>query len=67
MVVLVKCSDDTYTVAMESRLAELIAEGLVVQVLRNGVWTTANRSQASRESGRPNLVHPGVTAMASSF
>ncbi len=40
MVVLVRCSDDTYSVAMESRLDELVMEGLVTAYLRDGEWVT---------------------------
>lgn len=67
MVVLVKCNDNTCTLALESRLTELINDGLVVQVLRNGTWMTATRSQPPVEGIRPVAMQGGVTAMASSF
>lgn len=39
MIVLVRCVDNTVTVAMESSLPRLIHEGLIVSVLRSGEWT----------------------------
>ena len=50
MVVLVKCPDNSYTLTKESLLTDLINEGLVVEVLRNGIWVTAIRAQTSPES-----------------
>jgi hypothetical protein len=44
MVILVRCSDDTCSLAMESLLPGLIRDGLVSAFLRNGEWVEAKRS-----------------------
>ncbi|MBT1074566.1 GSU3473 family protein [Geobacter grbiciae] len=41
MVVLVRCTDDTVTVAQGSKLSKLIKDGLVKSFLRSGVWVEA--------------------------
>lgn len=38
MVVLVRCSDETHTLALESRLDKLINDGLIVAYLKDGQW-----------------------------
>lgn len=38
MVVLVRCIDDTFTLALESRLKELTSTGLISAFLCNGSW-----------------------------
>ena len=38
MIVLVRCNDDTYSVAMESRIEELGKTGLIKAYLRDGEW-----------------------------
>jgi hypothetical protein len=43
MVLLVRCSDNTCSVALKSRLKELINEGLVTAFLRNGEWVAADK------------------------
>jgi len=45
MVVLVRCSNNTYSVAMKSRLNNLVADGVVTAVLRNGEWIALNREE----------------------
>ena len=55
MVVLVKCPNNSFTLAKESHLTDLINEGLVVEVLRNGMWVTAIRAQIFPESVLPVL------------
>lgn len=64
MVVLVRCYDDTCTLALESRLTELIDEGLVAEVLRNGIWVTAEPKRSWTGS-----IHPEsrLAAMVSSY
>ncbi len=41
MVVLVRCTDDTITVAQESKLSKLIKDGLIKSYLRSGEWMDA--------------------------
>ncbi len=64
MVVLVRCYDNTCTLALESRLTELINDGLVAEVLRNGTWVTAEPARSWTESA-----HRGakLAALVSSF
>lgn len=65
MVVLVRCYDNTCTLALESRLTELIDEGLVAEVLRNGAWVAAEPTQSWAGHACPL---PGrLSAMVSSF
>lgn len=45
MVVLVRCSDDTYTVAMESSLDELTRTGLITAYLQDGEWVGVARER----------------------
>ncbi len=67
MVVLVRCSDSTCTLALESRVKDLIKEGLIVEVLRNGTWVPAMRPVTRVETIQPAMLHGSVTALASSF
>ncbi|ANA40375.1 GSU3473 family protein [Geobacter anodireducens] len=41
MVVLVRCIDDTITVALEAHLKQLIREGSITSFLRAGEWVDA--------------------------
>ncbi|BBA70147.1 GSU3473 family protein [Geobacter sulfurreducens] len=41
MVVLVRCIDDTITVALEANLKQLIREGSIKSFLRAGEWVDA--------------------------
>lgn len=38
MVFLVRCFDDTFALALESRLDQLKNQGLISAVLRDGIW-----------------------------
>jgi len=54
MVVLVRCTDDTITVAQESKLTQLIKDGLIKSYLRSGEWLdAANRQVESRKRPTP--------------
>ena len=44
MVVLVRCSNDTCSLALKSHLNDLIDDGLVTAFLSNGEWITAEKS-----------------------
>ncbi len=49
MVVLVRCCNGTYSLALESRLDELVKEGLVEAVLRDDEWLPVRHSVIRRE------------------
>ena len=49
MVLLVRCSDNTCSVALKSRLKELINDGLVTAFFREGEWIVAERDRKRRE------------------
>lgn len=46
MVVLVRCTDDTITVAQRVKLNLLIRDGLIKSFLRSGVWVDVTNYQA---------------------
>ena len=48
MVILVRCSDDTCSVALKSSLPGLIRDGLVSAILQNGEWVEAQHSMVNR-------------------
>lgn len=49
MVLLVRCNDNTCSVALKSRLNDLVRAGLVTAFLRNGEWITAEKTGKRRE------------------
>ena len=55
MVVLVRCTDGTVTVAQGSKISKLIKDGLIKSFLRSGVWVEAvnNRQESARRSSPP--------------
>ncbi len=67
MVVLVRCYDDTCTLALESRLTELIDEGLVAAVLRNGTWVTTEPTRPWTGSVHAALPGSRLAALVSSY
>ncbi len=67
MVVLVRCYDGTCALALESRLTELIDEGLVAEVLRNGTWVTAEPTRPWTGSVHPALPGSRLAALVSSY
>jgi hypothetical protein len=52
MVLLVRCSDNTCSVALKSRLNDLVNAGLVTAFLRNGEWVAAERTRIRRECAK---------------
>ncbi len=66
MVVLVRCYDDTCTLALESRLTELINEGLVAEVLRDGTWVATEPKRSWTESVQP-VLSGRLAALVSSY
>jgi len=60
MILLVRCRDNTCSVALKSHLDDLINEGLVTAFLRNGEWITAEKTRTMREcasSKQPKVKH----------
>ena len=49
MVLLVRCSDNTCSVALKSRLKDLINNGLVTAFLQDGEWVVAEKTVTKRE------------------
>ncbi len=66
MVVLVRCYDNTCTLALESRLTELINEGLVAEVLRDGTWVATEPKRSWAESVQP-VLSGRLAALVSSY
>ncbi len=48
MILLVRCSNNTCSVALKSRLTDLVNEGLVTAYLRNGEWVEVEKSTVRR-------------------
>jgi len=67
MVVLVRCCDNSCTLALESRLKDLINEGLVVEVLRNDTWVKVVRPMTYFDAAQAAPRHGRAAALASSF
>ena len=67
MVILVRCCDGTYSLALNSRLDDLIDAGLISAFLREGAWVATGPPPAKRD--RPAAESPTrrVTAFVSSF
>lgn len=66
MVVLVRCSNGTNTLALESRLDKLIRDGLIEAYLKDGRWIPAGEASVPRhitDRSDKNL----ITAMVSCF
>lgn len=49
MVVLVRCSNKTYSLALEARVDELVQAGIVEAVLRDDEWVPVRPATARRE------------------
>lgn len=62
MVLLVRCSDDTYSVALKSRLQELVNDGLVTAFLRNGEWIAAGKDPVCRHVRQQKIKIAALTA-----
>ncbi len=63
MVLLVRCSDNTCSVALKSRLNDLVNAGLVTAFLRNGEWIAAEKT-GPRPSKQPKV---NLAPIAASF
>lgn len=61
MVVLVRCNDETISVALESCLERLVKGGLIKAWLNNGEWVTASGTKTA-PAVRRRVVARVVTA-----
>ena len=52
MVLLVRCNDNTCSVALKSHLNDLVNAGLVTAYLRNGEWVAAEITRTPRECAK---------------
>jgi hypothetical protein len=48
MVLLVRCRDNTCSVALKSRLNDLMNDGLITAYLRNGEWVAVHKRETRR-------------------
>jgi len=53
MVLLVRCRDNTCSVALKSRLNDLANDGLVTAYLRNGEWVTVHKKESRKTCSLP--------------
>jgi low affinity Fe/Cu permease len=67
MVVLVRNIDNTYTLALEARLDELIDDGLISSFLHEGEWVKVDRKLPRHMYAQSVRADRGMTAMVSSF
>ena len=65
MVLLVRCKDNTCSVALKSRLNDLVNDGLVTAYLRNGEWIAADKPstrQVCKAPSQPKEIRSSVAA-----
>lgn len=67
MVVLVRCTNNTVTVALESNLGQLIKDGLITSFLRSGEWIDTVNRQPEWKIRPVQLSEPRFAATVSSF
>jgi hypothetical protein len=67
MVILVRCSNGSYSLALESRLEALINDGLVAAFLKDGEWITAGLMYAKRDTPTVKIPQGRFAAHASPF
>ena len=67
MVVLVRCIDNSCTLALEARLDELINDGLISAFLHQGEWVRIDRNLPRHMYAQSVRADRGMTAMVSSF
>ena len=68
MVVLVRCTDGTVTVAQGAKLSKLIKDGLIKSFLRSGVWVDAVNCRQESSVRRPSpICESRCTAFVSCF
>ena len=67
MVILVRCRNDVYSIALQSRVDELVREGLISAYLLNGEWVTTEHPLVRRECSVARTSQGKVAALVSSF
>ena len=67
MVVLVRCIDNTCTLALEARLDELINDGMITAFLHEGEWVRIDRNLPRYLYAHSIRAERGMSAMVSSF
>ena len=67
MVVLVRCCDDTCSLALKSHLDDLINTGLISAFLHEGVWVKTGDSPVKRKYPASRRPRKRVAALVSSF
>jgi hypothetical protein len=67
MVILVRCPDQTVSLALESRLEHLISEGLITAYLGSDGWVTPNSKKHSTTSYAASTGKSRCTAFVSCF
>jgi hypothetical protein len=53
MVLLVRCSNNTYSLALKSRLHDLVNEGLVTAFFRHGEWIAVENNRVRKDISPP--------------
>lgn len=67
MVILVRCCDGTCSLALQSRLGELIKDGFVTSFLQDGEWVMIGRPPVKRDCPVTSRPRGRVAALVSSF
>lgn len=67
MVILVRCCDGTCSLALKSRLDELIKEGLVSAFLQDGEWIRTVHPPVKRDVPAAKRPKGRLAALVSSF
>ena len=67
MVILVRCPDQTVSLALECRLEHLISEGLITGYLASDGWVTAQSKKHSAPSHPVSAGKSRCTAFVSCF
>lgn len=67
MVILVRCSNGSYSLALETRLDALINDGLVAAFLNDGEWITTGPLRVKRDTPPAKIPQGRVAAHVSTF
>ncbi|HLO25843.1 MAG TPA: hypothetical protein VK187_07005 [Geobacteraceae bacterium] len=67
MVLLVRCKDNTCSVALKSCLNDLVREGLVTAYLRNGEWVAVEKTRTGRVCRTPEQSKGLLSPLVANF
>lgn len=67
MIVLVRCCDDTYSLALKSRLDHLVKDGLITAFLRDGEWILIGHPRERGDRTQQRIPKRRLAALVSSF